>query len=190
MANCKKCKLKEVCIKTDTLKENEFCFDRKVKWDWWEYPEIFWLRHIVRPWEDFWMYTKRFIQRGVRGWGDYDLWGMHCFLTETILTMLVELKRIKHGFPSTENDTAGNWDYDEGRWTDILNEMIEGFTILRKCDLGDLEWGGFMKNEEKVKIQKSMREKYPTWTLTNKEEEAKVKRAFELFGKYYQSLWD
>ena len=163
------------------------------KYKWYEWPHIIWLRYIVRPWEDLCMYTKRFIQRGVRGWGDSDLWNMSYYLTETILTMLVELKAIKHGYPSTENDATGNWDYDEGRWTEILDQMIDGFAVLRKCDLGEenVEWGGGIKSDEdRASLEKSMREKYPTWRLTTREEEAKVKKAFELFGKYYQCLWD
>jgi hypothetical protein len=165
---------------------------KPTKWKWYEWPEIIWLRYIVRPWEDACMYTKRFFQRGFRGYGDCDLWGMHSFLTETILNMLVHLRQIKHGYPATK-DENGNCGYDEARWDRILNEMIEGFAILRKCDTCDemIEWGGYStKDPERDVFERKMQEKYPRWRFTTPEEEAKVKRAFELLQEHYFGLWD
>ena len=53
-----------------------------------------------------------------------------------------------------------------------------------------IEWGGYLPDESRKQIQDSMQKKYSTWRFTTREEEAKVKLAFELFSKYYQSLWD
>ena len=196
MDDCKKCKLEKTCNKKDSLESLQVCFDKQTRWDWWEYPHIFWLRYIVRSWEDLCLYSKRTIQRAIRGWGDSDLWNMHCFLTDTILNMLVELKRVKGGIPATIDPAIGKFtgdpdkDYDEKRWNNILDEMIEGFAILKKCDLGDLEWGEQLSSNQKIKLQTSMRKRFPSWTLTTREEEKKVANAWKLFTKYYQSLWD
>jgi hypothetical protein len=185
----KDCKELERVI-SDENDINDLC--KKHKWKWYEWPEIWFRRYIQRPWEDAISYIKRFIQRGIRGYGDSDLWNMNYFLTEIILNMLVELKRIKHGVPSILDEATGNYDYDEQKWNEILDKMIEGFAILRKCDLYDemIEWGGYLPDESRKQIQDSMQKKYSTWRFTTREEEAKVKLAFELFSKYYQSLWD
>jgi hypothetical protein len=164
--------------------------DKKIVWKWYEWPEIIWLRYIVRPIEDARMYTKRFFQRGIRGYGDSDLWGMHDFLTEIILNMLVHLKRVKHGYPATK-DENGQWNYSEERWDKILDDMIAGFAILRKCDNYDemVEWGGyFTKSPERDTFEANMQKKYPKWRFTTPEEEAKVKRAFELLQEHYFGL--
>jgi len=165
--------------------------DYKKDWHWWDWAESWWHRYFWNWFSDIPRNIKYFFQKGMRGWSDSDLWDMHHYITETILNMLVELKAKKHGYPSTQDD-KGEWDYDEDRWNSILNEIIDGFAILRKVDIGDehLEYAPAFPDDKRIDMESHMREHYPTWRFVTREEEAKVKRAFELLLKYYYGLWD
>jgi len=61
---------------------------------------------------------KYFIQRGKRGYSNFDLMDMDTYLLDLIPNMLKSLKEKKDGFPS---------DLDEDKWNNILKEMIEHF---------------------------------------------------------------
>lgn len=197
---CKKCIDEKDCKKKETIEPNEFCFEYDRKWKWWEYPEIWWYRYFWNWASDLPRNTKYFFQRGVRGWADSDVWGMHSYLTDTILNMLVKLKRDKHGCPMFGGDyntqaiplDENNLDKDMIAWDNILEEMIEGFKILKLADSTDehLTYAPDFPEERKADFEAHMKEKYPTWRFTTKEEDAKVKRAFELFAKHYLNLWD
>jgi predicted nucleotide-binding protein (sugar kinase/HSP70/actin superfamily) len=87
---------------------------------------------------------------------------------------------------------TGKYGYDMDRWDKIMDDMIEGFTLVRECAKGeDLEIGfNYHSEEEKDKMNKHMQEKFPNWRLTTKEEEEKINRAFDLFKEYFFNLWD
>ena len=160
-------------------------------WHWWDYIEHWWYIYFWNWFSDIPRNIKYFFQRGIRGYSDCDLWGMHSHLTDVILNMLVELRSIKHGYPATP-DEKGEWSYDEQRWDSILEQMIDGFALLKKLDTYEchLQYGPEMSDDDRKKMEESMREKYPTWRFTTREEDAKIKHAFELFHKYYHNLWD
>ena len=61
---------------------------------------------------------KYFIQRGKRGYSDFDLMDMDTYLLDLIPSMLKSFKEKKDGFPS---------DLDEDIWNCILDEMINCF---------------------------------------------------------------
>jgi len=137
-------------------------------------------------------YIKRFIQRGKRGWGDADLWDMDIFLTNIILDMLIKLKKTKNGTPETFDEATGKWDFNEERWDKILEEMIDGFSIIKQCHDSKykLDWNRDIDEKEKQRIEKHMKKAYPDWRFVTKEEEAKIDLAFKNFVKYYCCLWD
>jgi len=166
--------------------------DYKKDWHWWDYLESWWYRYFWNWFEAIPRNTKHFIQRGMFGWAPCDVWEMHHYLTDVILNMLVALKRDKHGHPSTLDEQTGSFDYDMERWDKILQEMIDGFLILKRADSYDemLNYAPEFPEENRLSMEKSMQEKYPKWRFTTKEENAQVTRAFELFAKYFTSLWD
>ena len=166
--------------------------DYKADWHWWDYLESWWYRYFWNWFSAVPRNTKHFFQRGMFGWAACDVWEMHHYLTDVILNMLVELQRQKHGFPSTMDEQSGRFDYDMCRWDRLLQEMIDGFVILKRADSHDemLEYAPDFPDADREKMEKGMQEKYPKWRFTTKEEEAKVKRAFELLFKYWTSLWD
>jgi len=109
----------------------------------------------------------------------WDTWSMDSTLTPIILPMLKQLKTSKHGAPSTDDkDVPSNiqsinakpkeheHDIDEfhfARWAWVMDEMIFAFeTKLRDYYTGD----------DYLKVY------------------ARMQNGFELFGKYFQALWD
>lgn len=115
---------------------------------------------------------KWFIQRGQRGWSDRDTWGFDIYLAEVLASGLVYLRDNLHGHPVNEDTCNQCLSAEEHEckgfenWKNILNEMIEGFELLKADD----EW--FVPSER--------REEY----------KQKTERAKELLVKYWGSLWD
>jgi hypothetical protein len=177
--------------------------DFKDKWEWrkkqWWYPWSqvwWWIRHGI--WQkigDIPNHIKWFFQRGLRGYSDFDLWGTWDYLGPLILNMLVDLKRIKHGTPATEDPITGKFtgdadkDYDEKRWDEILDKMIRGFAIIAKIQNGELEVGTGMSDEQKAEMNEHWKKE--GWgRFTTKEEEEQIQESFRLLGKHFFSLWD
>ena len=162
------------------------------EWHWWDWLEHWWHIYFWNWFSEIPNNTKWFFQRGKRGWSNSDVWEMNYYLTKIILEMLTKLQRIKSGYPSTCNEKTGEWGYDEERWNKILQEMIDGFTILRKVDFYEefLEYAPEFPDDKRTNMENNMRKNYPKWRFVTREEEARVKRAFELLYKYYCNLWD
>tara|TARA_Y100000310_G_scaffold297642_1_gene330828 strand:- start:77 stop:634 length:558 start_codon:yes stop_codon:yes gene_type:complete len=111
---------------------------------------------------------------------DYDTWSMDSTLAYIILPMLKQLKEIKHGAPDVNDKDVpkklrstsapakeNEWDTDDNwfdRWDWILDEMIWAFSQI---------------NKEPVTDKKEL-----------EAHQKRINRGFELFGKYYNGLWD
>jgi hypothetical protein len=109
-----------------------------------------------------------------------DTWGMDYTLAHIILPMLIQLKETKHGSPFTEDSDVpeelrstsaepkeNKWDTDSNfhaRWDWIMDEMIWAFT--EKCE--------------------------DDWLIRDDWEEyqKRMTKAFSMFGKHYENLWD
>jgi len=170
---------------SDSIKD--FKDRRWSAWDnaWW------WIRYGIWQWfEDRPRRAKSFLQRGWRGWADSDIWGFYYYLSVVIYEGLIQLKVKKHGYPSTLDPMTGHYDFDMKRWGGILDEMISGFDLVRKCANGDLQIGRYLTDAEKDNLNKKMQEDFPEWRLTTKEEDQKINRAFDLFKEYFFNLWD
>lgn len=147
----------------------------------------------------------------------YDTWNMNSTLAIIILPMLKQLRDTKNGSPGTmpafnqtSNQSQGCFDfYGEGdelaweeghkQWKAILDEMIWGFEQLQP----DFDWEeqywevhpeiDFTKYpEDEGKVAIPVR-----WSVAGKcdydamhKHGERIQAAIELFGKYYQNLWD
>lgn len=150
---------------------------RKIRYD---------LPHYHR---DVWWEIKTFYQRGRRGWGDRDVWGLDHYLSKVIPEALEHLKKTGHGHPellSDEERNDPNWDpssndfqekhkNDSEIWDGYLDEMIFGFKSMNHtldcCDRRCPDMGMDYK-------------------LNHKKQEAEWKRGMELFTEYFGALWD
>jgi hypothetical protein len=144
----------------------------------------------------------------------WDTWSMDHTLAYIVVPMLKQLKETKHGAPSVDGEDVPEHlrpskdEYDaymnEGttdekffdRWDWVLNEMI--FAFESKLDdswedqfetgENDLQWKK-LENGIHETIAGPNHTKVYDWEGRTKYED-RIKKGFELFGKYYQSLWD
>jgi hypothetical protein len=107
---------------------------------------------------------KYFIQRGRRGYSDWDVWGMDIYLAEVIIGMLDELIKSHCGRPMIVKT------YKE--WVGILKKMKYGFKEYYKWE-----------NMEVLPPYNKYMEKL-------KKSRAELKQSFRLMEKYFINLWD
>lgn len=134
----------------------------------------------------------------------YDTWSMDHTLSLLILPMLKQLKATQHGGPCVDDEDVpehlrstsappkeNTWDTDEHffkRWEWVMDEMIWAFTQMADDKSTDKFYdhsevdskAGLEEQINKIKIDYAGIE----------EHEARMKKAFMLFGKYYRALWD
>jgi len=150
------------------------------------HPVLFKLKFIYYKISDFILgiplNIESFIQRGKRGFSDRDTWCLYSYLSDVIYNSIKHLKKNINGHPS---------DLTEGRWVDILNNIIYTFFIAKK--LGSSVFIIKDKKERKKweKVFKDCNKKYNAndRCLTDKEIR-KYMKGWKLFIKYFEHLWD
>lgn len=134
----------------------------------------------------------------------YDTWSMDHTLSLLILPMLKQLQATKHGSPHVDDEDVpehlkstsaapkeNEWDTDEHffkRWDWVMDEMIWAFGEL----VDDKSTDKFYDHSE-VDSKAPLEEQIGKIKVDFegiKAHDARMKNAFRLFGKYYQSLWD
>lgn len=134
---------------------------------------------------------------------DYDVWSMDETLRIIIGPMFKKLKSVKHGFGMIADEDVpeqlqsiyaqpkeNEWDWDnlaEARYEWLLNEMIWAFTTDHDTaqnqfyDHGEpIKGEDFMDSVRRMKVDREGLDAY------NK----RLSKAYQLFGKYYQTFWD
>ena len=145
-----------------------------------------------------WVHKRRVRQVYVKI-DKFDTWSMDHTLANIILPMLQQLKQTKHGSPKVDDFDCPQhlwstnakpkddpYDVDEfwhDRWNYVLQEMIWSFEQHPDPNSEDQ----FYHHQDPK----------PQWTTKVEVDEAALRqyqhrkqRGFQLFGKYYQSLWD
>ncbi|MBC8428503.1 hypothetical protein H8D04_01325 [bacterium] len=182
----------EGCIST---MGEEYCFDDiqemmdyhkaernwfVAKWEDWIYYPFY--QKVVNGW---WQKIrpgaiKHYYQRARYGYSYMDVWDTGNHIAEISLRMLECLKKDKIGTPMIFFEESDGIDEDEQpteeairlaeeRYDNILSEMIFGLKCAQALSSMEYDY----KNEtEYEKLNNS------------------VKRSFELFGKYWSTLWD
>ena len=142
----------------------------------------------------------------------YDTWGMDSTLAHIIVPMLKQLRDTTHGYPSNFIVDESDWsqqksfegegfefpeDYGFEKWKETLNEMIWAFEQLLDDNWEDQYYTGkadfrFKKIEG---TENSEMIDGPNHTLVcdrvgMKAHQDRMQKGYELFGKYYRSLWD
>lgn len=151
---------------------------------------------------------KWFIQRGKRGYADYDVWGFHSYLTNIISKGIKDLKVQVHGVPSDVHKKM-NESYSSDlkksikEWKRILGEIQWTFETAKKIDEGNLLY--IEDERSRKRIEKTCKilnipiaeedKLFPEipdefYTVMTKEECKRYKNGWKLFQKYYFSLWD
>lgn len=148
---------------------------------------------------------------------NYDTWSMDSTLAYIILPMLKQLRDTKHGSPCTmpafaydsnnaqlsfdfyaEGDATA-WDVGHQQWVEILNEIIWTFEQIHPdFDWEEQYWEVHPEidlsdhPEDEGKVSTPIR-----WSVEGKcdydamrKHGERIQAGLELFGKYYQNLWD
>jgi len=122
---------------------------------------------------------KYFIQRGIRGYSDEDLWDFHSYLCDIISIGVKELAKNHYGCPGDLYDKTRKND-ECWKWRETLETIIKGFEAAKELDRGCmikkiLKDGAYTMEFDKKKAQQ----------LTKKFEEG-----MKLFAKHFMGLWD
>ena len=130
--------------------------------------------------------VKWFIQRGKRGFSDCDVWNFYDYHSKMVKEALIKLRKDKHGYPANLSLETDKEDEGAERWNTILGKIINTFEQAEKIGSMDvIEYIPGDKTNWEVFIKK-----HPEVHLQTKEEADAMKEGFELFIKYYFSLWD
>lgn len=149
--------------------------------------------------------TKWFIQRGIRGYSDRDVWGFDCYLMTVIKEGLLKLQKNKQGYPmlviedSDPIDEHGNLT-EEGdklaseRWNKVLQVMINTFHTAELINEGKYayipseNWTLENYNKQREIYSNS---RYSDETIVMSLEDSKrYELGFDYFKKYFFCLWD
>lgn len=114
----------------------------------------------------------------------YDTWNMDVTLAHIIVPMLKQLKESKHGAPFVDMADVPEHlraeivdgetdDKHFDRWDWVMGEMIFAFQSKVTDNWDDEFWKGLQCDWDARKVV-----------------ENRIQNGFELFGKYYQGLWD
>jgi len=123
----------------------------------------------------------------------YDTWSMDGTLALIIVPMLKQLRETKHGYPAefcTDDMMYGDqmrfegegFEYEEDagmlEWNKALDEMIWAFEQV------NVDW------EEQYQSGEIDLHTFEIDMDGMRKHEDRMRKGFENFGKYYQSLWD
>lgn len=131
---------------------------------------------IKRTISHFWYDLRCRCQRFKRGYSYSDVWSMDYWFVHTIKPMLIHLRDHGIGVPYELYQDGAN---EREAWENILTEMINCLDMVgednvrKKLDL----WYDKSLTHEDYKLIRDTMDK-------NKD------RFFELFSKYFYSLWD
>jgi hypothetical protein len=97
-----------------------------------------WKNIFEKP-RDLYLSIKWFIQRGKRGFADYDVWYFDIYLSRVIKKGISQLKERKQGVPG---------ELTQKEWDSILNDIIYAFTEEENA-LGKNPYNNFDERKEK-----------------------------------------
>lgn len=137
---------------------------------------------------DFYNKCKRGWQRAYWGISQEDVWGLDWYLSKIILKGLKRLKENKYGCPYIDGFTGEN-DFNEMQkeWDRILDAIIWTFEVSQKIQ--DDYWLLWPKNGWNEKQYNNYKELEFIYLMTE-EETKRYYQGWDLFQRYYFSLWE
>lgn len=148
---------------------------------------------IIDPIIEFPKEVKYFIQRGIRGYSDRDLWCLSNYVTSVILSGVKVIAQETTAYPATINTETNKLEFDQKRWKEVLNRIVEGFELMRRCLEGtDLEFGGYLRDDEygtREEKKERLNSIFKSMRFTTNEEEKKIEEAFNLFRDNFFALY-
>lgn len=121
-----------------------------------------------------WRRLKKFVQRGVRGWADEDVWSFDYYLSDVIVGGLYHIRQHRQGVP-TAFWNGNDFDHDKDMWHQALDTMIQGFGARRAIandEFMELKDGHWEVNHEKLA-----------------ELQRQADEGMKLFAAHFDALW-
>jgi hypothetical protein len=135
----------------------------------------------------------------------WDSWSADHSIALIAVPLLIQLKETKHGSPNVDDadvpehlrSTAApakenDWNTDDNwhlRWDYVMGEMIYAMQEIANHNKGEeIFW-----DDSEVDETKDIMEQVQAMKLDRKGHDAyhdRIQKGCELFGKYFQSLWD
>jgi hypothetical protein len=163
-----------------------FKFSHSSNWKYW--------RGYYKIPEELYYWLKYSVQRAFRGYADSDVWSVDNYLCEIMPSMIRQLKRITHGYPSHLNSPE--------EWEAILDKIIFGFEAGKRL-MDSENWAvneGSKMITSPVKGKPYLEEISFTnpWSKEQIEHFKNLDRTdsevfdegMKLFHKHFFSLWD
>jgi hypothetical protein len=159
----------------------------KYKYTYLDYLEIYFNRYIRNPIEEAIRYIKRFWQRGIRGYGDSDVWNFDYYLATVISSGVKHL--IKYGNSCwTKKDLAS------------LKEIIKTFETANEINEHNLiytpskkfTWSAY-KKQKRTCIYMNKKRSYPRdkkYRVMTLREVLRFEKGFDTFKEKFFYLWD
>lgn len=139
---------------------------------------------------------KYFIQRGIRGYSDRDVWGLDNYLNEVLSTALLQLNKDRNGCPCRavvlEGQTKWTSDNCSGcscmsLWRQELIENAEKFRLLTAE--GEDEF--FVEANKLYDSKDWHRKEWGDLVMKGVKEQKRVdKEAWTWLAEYHGALWD
>lgn len=126
---------------------------------------------------DLWYDFRCRCQRFKRGWAYGDVWDMDVWFMRTVKPMLIHLR--DHGI-TIPGELVVDGENQRANWENVLTEMINCLDMMDEDNV--YESLGFYDDDQPLSIEDYKR--VSTIMEENKN------RFFELFSKYFFSLWD
>ncbi len=154
---------------------------------WWDKfilnPKMNWLRWTIYnlpavP-RDTYNSIKYFIQRGLRGYSDEDVWSVSYYISSVLKKIIKDLKNQVHGYPTNFKSLE--------QWKNVLTEIEWTFRTAEKLDAND--WVRLKKTDLNNKEIISLSKKHNIHIMTE-EECRRYDKGWKLFKKYFHNLWD
>ena len=173
--------------------------------DWYEVKphQYIWVDHIVIGFldlvEEYILepLNKIFCKRRIKvKYHNYDTWSLDSTLSLIILPGIKQLKATQHGYPSG---------LTQEEWDNILDEMIFAFSEIANDNPGAEAFYSGVSDHKWVKCDAKgnddpdgpyrRMDEGPNHTFRvdfegRKAYDDRIQNGLELFGKYYQNLWD
>ena len=158
----------------------ELVADLHKKLPWWKDVYYYWYRKLYNIRDFFVLGIPTAWQRARRGWAKSDTWSLDYYLAKTISDSIDHLIENMHGFPANQ---------DQFKTLDDWKEALENISWTFKQSIHCIEGKAVLPDQEYSNSMSDFFKKYDMRVLSE-EEYKRYLKGWELFQKYFFSLWD
>ena len=139
--------------------------------------------------KDIYNNIKWFIQRGIRGYADCDIWDLDYYLSEILPRMLKQLKKNQHILPTWKDGESE--EVAQKRWDSYINKMINTFETAKQIAESDYVYTESCTYDSEENKEHRLKIKDMEFLhIMTKEECEQYEEGWRLFQKYFFKLWD